>query len=63
MVETSGVFGLEVSEFLHELGVCHDSSIGGTQPLHVRDSEISVTMQRGNASAVLGTLAMDFALL
>ena len=58
-VETSGVFGPEAHEFLHELG--HRMARVSLEPksLQFLIQQISVAVQRGNATAVLGTVARD----
>ena len=55
-IETSGVCGPEALQFLHELGHRLKAETREPRSLQFLFQRISVTIQRGNAAAVLGTI-------
>ena len=59
VVETFGVFGIKAYEFFHELGLCMVQASLESNSFKFLIQRISVAVQRGNAAAVLGTVAKD----
>ena len=58
--ETSGVFGPQALAFLKELGRCTRKASGNPRSYAHLTKRISVTIQRGNAIAVSGTMDLDY---
>eukprot|EP00731_Ephydatia_muelleri_P000760 Em0001g760a len=58
-IETSGVFGPKIKEFLKELGFRLRQVSGEANSFAYLTQRLSVAIQRGNAASVLGTIKMD----
>eukprot|EP00731_Ephydatia_muelleri_P000771 Em0001g771a len=58
-IETSGVFGPKIKEFLKELGFRLRQVSGKANSFAYLTQRLSVAIQRGNAASVLGTIKMD----
>ena len=59
VVKTLGMFGSEAREFLHELGSRMTRISLEHKSFHYLIQKISIAVQRGNASAVLETVAKE----
>ena len=55
-VETLGALGEEASNFVHELGGCIATVTGEKRSTEFLLQRLSVAIQRGNASSVMGTV-------